>query len=65
MCYYCTWYVTQGAVDEGSRALITFAFIADKFEATRDIGDGLTHVSPIADQLAGECSIQLCCRALL
>src|SRR5438046_7584377 len=37
-----------------SRALITFAFIADKFEATRDIGDGLMPLfAPIADQLAG------------
>src|SRR6266851_4438006 len=37
-----------------SRALITFAFIADRFEATRDIGDVLTPLfAPIADQLAG------------
>ncbi len=40
---------------KASRALITFAFIADRFGETRDIGDGLVPLfAPIADQLAGK-----------
>jgi hypothetical protein len=39
---------------KANRALITFAFVADKFEQTRHIGDGLAPLfAPIADKLAG------------